>query len=104
MEQPFTFAIWTPNPECLRKFGRSGTSSSVWCGALYRPATKRRSLLARNRKFADSPLEGDGFERSVPRRPGFVRNGADRPSALIRAVGGPGPADRVVGRPFDIHR
>ena len=28
---------------------------------------RRRIVPARNRKFADSPLEGDGFELSVPR-------------------------------------
>src|SRR5215472_11378529 len=30
-------------------------------------AALRRMMLARNRKFEDSPLEGDGFEISVPR-------------------------------------
>jgi len=29
-------------------------------------ATVRRKQRARNRKFADSPLEEDGFEPSVP--------------------------------------
>ena len=31
------------------------------------PAALRRMMLARNRKFADSPLEGSGFELLVPR-------------------------------------
>ena len=33
-----------------------------------RGAPARASRLERDRGFADSPLEGDGFEPSVPRR------------------------------------
>ena len=35
-------------------------------------------MLARNRKFADSPLEGDGFEIPVPRRALMRRHLASR--------------------------
>ena len=50
---------------------------------LMHPRASRRALAPlRNRKFADSPLEGDGFEPSVPRKaPGIVAV-----SALVRGV------------------
>ena len=49
-----------------RKGSRLRHSRSVAVGATTR-RRRWRMTLARNRKFADSPLEGTGFEISVPR-------------------------------------
>jgi hypothetical protein len=41
-------------------------------------------MLARNRKFTDSPLEGAGFEISVPRRSGSLPKAGSHPSEVLR--------------------
>ena len=47
-----------------------------------------RHPLTRNRKFVDSPLEGDGFEPSVPRHNKLVsRPRRTSPVAMILYVG-----------------
>src|SRR5215471_1257526 len=63
-----------------------------------------RMTLARNRKFADSPVERDGFENSVPREisSGFEASAELRPivhwrGGIIRAVVG-------LGKPIELLR
>ena len=59
-----------------------------------RETTLRDCLLIEEVRFAlDSPLEGDGFEPSVPRREGGLRT---RPS--IRAHSGSAPVQAAAGR------
>ena len=55
-------------------------------------------MLAKNRKFADSPLEGDGFELSVPREIGL---GYEALSFICRhkSPGGPPRAPIPRGEP-----
>jgi len=65
------------------------------------------SLIKRNRKFVDSPLEGDGFEPSVPRFARLVhfpaptpRSGIAEPVAVLVEFGAAlllGPAHLVDG-------
>src|SRR6516164_7029269 len=49
------------------------TIAAGWPAKQLRTSASQRTLnqhhLNRNRKFVDSPLEGDGFEPSVPRSP-----------------------------------
>jgi len=48
----------------------------------------RSVQAAWNRKFADSPLERNGFERSVPRGDGLRPRPRRLPACLARCLGG----------------
>jgi hypothetical protein len=64
----------TARPDCARRRGSRSMCAS--------PAALRRMMRARNRKFADSPVEGTGFEISVPR---YRRWSRGSPKYAIRA-------------------
>ena len=46
-------------------------NSLIWQSVMWRPCTSRTNWPAKVRFALDSPLEGDGFELSVPGERGY---------------------------------
>ena len=93
---PFVGALRAAMPLCHWQAARVFAGDTHVEGkivSLFEPTTLpgRQNGRARNRKFADSLLEGDGFEPSVPRRPWQPPGAAARPPAFDAGGGQKSP-------------